>query len=64
MPKRVDHARQRRELAATAAAVVADAGLEQTTLRAVAARHGCTKGMVQHYFADKDALLLLSLIHI
>jgi len=58
MPKLVDHARQRRELATTAAEVVAECGLEQTTLRAVAARHGCTKGMVQHYFADKNALLM------
>jgi AcrR family transcriptional regulator len=38
--------------------VLADLGLEHTTLRTVAAAHGCTKGMVQHYYADKEALLL------
>ena len=61
MPRIVDHEQQRRALAATAADVVAMAGLEQTTLREVASRHGCTKGMVQHYFADKEALLCAAL---
>ncbi len=64
MPKLVDHARQCRELAATTADVVASDGLEHATLRSVAARHGCTKGMVQHYFADKNALLLGALDYV
>jgi AcrR family transcriptional regulator len=58
MPKIVDHEEQRRKLSATVAQVVAELGLEHTTLRSVAAHHGCTKGMVQHYFADKEELLL------
>ncbi len=58
MPKIVDHEQQRYELSATVAEVVAEQGLENTTLRNVAAAHGCTKGMVQHYFADKEQLLL------
>ncbi|MBA6412524.1 TetR/AcrR family transcriptional regulator [Parahaliea sp. F7430] len=62
MPKIVDHQEQRLQLAATVAEVVAQIGLEHTTLRTVAAHHGCTKGMVQHYFSDKEALLL-SAIH-
>ncbi|MFV0276822.1 MAG: TetR/AcrR family transcriptional regulator [Parahaliea sp.] len=61
MPKIVDHDEQRLHLSATVADVVAEFGLENTTLRTVAARHGCTKGMVQHYFADKDELLLAAL---
>lgn len=61
MPKIVDHEEQRLQLSATVVQVVAEAGLEHTTLRTVAARHGCTKGMVQHYFADKDELLLAAL---
>ena len=64
MPKLVDHARQCRELAATAADVVASDGLEHATLRSVAARHGCTKGMVQHYFTDKNSLLLGALDYV
>jgi AcrR family transcriptional regulator len=61
MPKIVDHALQRRELSASVVSVVAAQGLEHTTLRTVAQRHGCTKGMVQHYFADKEELLLAAL---
>lgn len=64
MPKIVDHEEQRLHLSATVALVVAEAGLEHTTLRTVAARHGCTKGMVQHYFADKEELLLAALDYI
>jgi TetR/AcrR family transcriptional repressor of bet genes len=64
MPKIVDHEEQRQQLSATVARVVAEAGLEHTTLRTVAARHGCTKGMVQHYFTDKDELLLAALSYI
>ncbi|MBT4521154.1 MAG: TetR/AcrR family transcriptional regulator, partial [Halieaceae bacterium] len=64
MPKIVDHEQQRRELSATVAQVVANNGLEQTTLRVVAASHGCTKGMVQHYFADKEELLLAALNYV
>ena len=64
MPKIVDHEEQRRRLSATVAAVVAELGLENTTLSTVAARHGCTKGMVQHYFADKEELLLAALAYV
>lgn len=64
MPKIVDHEEQRQLLSATVALVVAESGLEHTTLRTVAARHGCTKGMVQHYFADKEELLLAALDYI
>lgn len=61
MPRIVDHEQQRNALAASAAEVVAQSGLDQTSLRQVASKHGCTKGMVQHYFADKDALLVAAL---
>ncbi|TXS95529.1 TetR/AcrR family transcriptional regulator [Parahaliea maris] len=64
MPKIVDHEEQRLLLSATVSQVVAESGLEHTTLRTVAARHGCTKGMVQHYFSDKDELLLAALNYI
>lgn len=63
MPKIVDHDLQRRALSLTVAGTLAELGLENTTLRTVAARHGCTKGMVQHYFADKEELLLAALIY-
>ena len=64
MPKIVDHEQQRQDLSATVAAVVAQEGLEHTTLRSVAAAHGCTKGMVQHYFSNKEALLAAALNYV
>ncbi|MEH6581910.1 MAG: TetR family transcriptional regulator C-terminal domain-containing protein [Halioglobus sp.] len=64
MPKIVDHEQQRQSISATVARVVAERGLENTTLRNVASHHGCTKGMVQHYFADKEELLLAALVYI
>jgi AcrR family transcriptional regulator len=64
MPKIVDHEQQREQLSATVAQVVAQLGLENTSLRKVAAQHGCTKGMVQHYFVDKDELLLAALTYV
>ncbi|MEH6591553.1 MAG: TetR family transcriptional regulator C-terminal domain-containing protein [Halioglobus sp.] len=64
MPKIVDHQEQRRQLCATVASVIAEEGLENTTLRTVAAYHGCTKGMVQHYFTDKEELLLGALAYV
>ena len=58
LPKIVDHEQQRRAVSSTAASTLAKLGLENTTLRSVAANHGCTKGLVQHYFTDKEELLL------
>lgn len=58
LPKIVDHEQQRRAVSSTAASTLAKLGLENTTLRTVAANHGCTKGLVQHYFADKEELLI------
>jgi len=61
MPKIVDHEQQRLKLSSTVVAALAELGMENTSLRTVAMRHGCTKGMVQHYFADKEELLLAAL---
>jgi AcrR family transcriptional regulator len=64
VPKVVDHHQQRRQLCSTTVKVIALSGLENTSLRSVAAHHRCTKGMVQHYFVDKQALLVAALWHI
>jgi AcrR family transcriptional regulator len=58
LPKIVDHEQQRRAVSSTAASTLVKLGLENTTLRSVATNHGCTKGLVQHYFADKEELLI------
>lgn len=64
MPKIVDSDQQRREISAQAARWIATRGLETLSLRNVAALHGCSKGMVQHYFADKEELLFGALLHV
>ncbi|MEJ3655595.1 TetR/AcrR family transcriptional regulator [Actinomycetes bacterium KLBMP 9759] len=61
MPRVVDHDERRRTLALAACAVIARSGLAGATMRDVAAEAGCTTGMVSHYFADKDQLLVAAL---
>ena len=64
MPKIVDSEQQRREISAQAARWIATRGLETLSLRNVAAAHHCSKGMVQHYFADKEELLFGALLYV
>lgn len=63
MPRQVDHATRRAELAAAVWSLVARGGLEAVSLRSVAAEAGVSMGRVQHYFATKDDLLLDALRH-
>lgn len=57
MPKRVDHEERRRLIAAAVRRIAADRGLEAVSLGEVAAEAGISKGLVQHYFPSKDAML-------
>ena len=57
MPKRVDHEERRRFLAQAVRRIAADRGLEAVSLGEVAAEAGVSKGLVQHYFPSKDAML-------
>jgi len=57
MPKVVDIAERRSELAAAAAQLIARSGVGAATLREVAAEAGWTTGALTHYFADKRELL-------
>ncbi len=57
MPKVVDHEERRRRIAATLRRIAADEGLEAVSLGQVAAAAGISKGQVQHYFPNKDAML-------
>ncbi|MCP3802802.1 TetR family transcriptional regulator C-terminal domain-containing protein [Allokutzneria sp. A3M-2-11 16] len=61
MPKRVDHAERREQLAEALLRIVADRGLEAVSLRHVGAEAGVTSGMVQHYFRSKDELMAFAL---
>lgn len=58
MPRYVDHAERRRHMAATAAALVGDHGLDALTFRKVAQAAGSSTTVLTHYFADKHDLML------
>ena len=61
MPKFVDVAERRAQLAAAAARIIGRAGIGAVTLREVAAEAGWTTGALTHYFADKQELLDLTM---
>lgn len=58
MPRTRDDATQRARLSEAVFSTLADGGPTSLTLRAVAARAGCSTGLVLHTFPDKRALLL------
>lgn len=57
MPKLVDHQTRRSELGRVAAKLIATGGMEAATIREVALASGYSKGVVEHYFIDKDELI-------
>lgn len=57
MPKIVDHTERRIEIIKAAAEVGSLQGLSNLSLGNVAAAAGVSKGLVQHYFTNKDELL-------
>lgn len=57
MPKIVDHDARRSELCEVAAGLIARGGLEAATFREVARGSGFSKGVIEHYFDNKDALI-------
>jgi AcrR family transcriptional regulator len=61
MPKIVDHAQRREEIALVACQVVAAHGFEQTTVARIARAAGYTTGMVAHYYESKQAIILAAL---
>jgi TetR/AcrR family transcriptional regulator, transcriptional repressor of bet genes len=58
MPRQVDHAQRRRQIAHAVWTVMATRGLDAVSLREVAAEAGVSMGRVQHYFPTKDAMIL------
>jgi TetR/AcrR family transcriptional repressor of bet genes len=61
MPKIVDHAQRRDEIAQVACRVVAKYGFEQATVARIARAAGYTTGMVAHYFESKQEIILAAL---
>ncbi|MFI1740584.1 TetR/AcrR family transcriptional regulator [Streptomyces sioyaensis] len=64
MPKRVDHAERRTEIAEALLRVAARRGLHAVGMRDVAAEAGVSLRLVQYYFETKEKLLLYGLQHL
>ncbi|MGK5694267.1 TetR/AcrR family transcriptional regulator [Streptomyces sp. URMC 128] len=57
MPKTVDREEQRRQIGAALLRLVSDGGLDEVSVRTVAAASGRSAGAVQKYFRTKDEML-------
>jgi AcrR family transcriptional regulator len=64
MPRVSDHDARRRQVAAAVAGLVASDGLDGVTVARTAASAGMSVGLVQHYFATKDDMLLFAFTHV
>ena len=61
MPKIVDHARRRDEIALIACRVVAAHGFDQASMVRIAREAGYTTGMLAHYFDSKQDIIIAAL---
>ncbi|MDY0005737.1 MAG: TetR/AcrR family transcriptional regulator [Spongiibacteraceae bacterium] len=61
MPKRVNHAERRAMIASAAASCIAEVGLDGASLRVIAQRCGVSKGIVEHYFKSREAVIAAAL---
>jgi AcrR family transcriptional regulator len=61
LPKIVDHAQRRDEIALVACRVVAQYGFDQATIVRIAREAGYTTGMVAHYFDTKQDIIVAAL---
>ena len=61
MPKQVSHELRRDTIAQAAAKLIAQGGMENVTIRAVAQAAECSKGIVEHYFNSKKELVAAAL---
>jgi len=57
MPRQVDHHQRRAIIATAAASCIAEQGLQGTTMRVIAQCAGVSKGIVEHYFANKEEVI-------
>lgn len=64
MPKRVNHAERRTEIAEALVRVAGQRGLHAVGMRDVAAEAGVSLRLVQYYFQTKEKLLLFGLEHL
>jgi AcrR family transcriptional regulator len=66
VPKIVDHAERRQEIALAACQAIAKKGLDAVTLVDIAKEAGCTTGMLAHYYKTKWDVIIaaLRLMHV
>jgi AcrR family transcriptional regulator len=60
MPKIVDHDERRAELAGAVWRIISEHGIEKVTVRNVVEEAGWSRGVLGHYFSNKDHLLLFA----
>ncbi|MEU2392641.1 TetR/AcrR family transcriptional regulator [Streptomyces sp. NPDC007369] len=60
MPKTVDRSEQRRQIGAALLRLAAERGLDQISVRTVAAASGRSAGAVQKYFRSKEDMLVFA----
>jgi AcrR family transcriptional regulator len=58
MPKIVDHEQRRREILEATWRVIAQQGIEAATIREIAREAGFSNGVLSHYFANKEDILI------
>lgn len=56
--RKVDHDSRREDVAAAAASLIANKGLEALTTRALAKELGCSIGVLSHYFQSKEEIVI------
>ncbi|HXZ61063.1 MAG TPA: TetR family transcriptional regulator C-terminal domain-containing protein [Steroidobacteraceae bacterium] len=61
MPKIVDHAQRRDQIALVACRVVAEHGFDQASMVRIAREAGYTTGMLAHYFDSKHDIIIAAL---
>ena len=59
--RKVDHDQRRLEVAIAAAGIIATQGLEALTTRNLAKTMGCSIGVLSHYFANKDEIVIAAM---
>ena len=64
MPRRVDHEARRHEIVLATWRLIAERGIEATTMRELARELGLANGSVTHYFPDKSAILTAAFAHV
>ncbi|GAA5167807.1 MULTISPECIES: TetR/AcrR family transcriptional regulator [Amycolatopsis] len=64
MPKQVDHDRRRAEIAEATWRLIAERGIDGTTMRAISAALGMAHGALKHYFPDKNSIIRTAFTHV